>query len=106
MYNVLKMCFPGDCENPEDVYLIQVIQGEALYLPCPNLQCSRVTNNSEISWFQNRSDGLWPITTEKSARVHYHGAVLYFLPLTLNDTGRYVTRRLLGSFYMTHIQNI
>ncbi|XP_062861478.1 interleukin-1 receptor type 1 [Trichomycterus rosablanca] len=80
------------CESPQDVHPVQAIQGEAWRLPCPNLQCSKVTNHSVISWFKNQSDGLWPITTEESSRIHYHGAVLYFLPLTLNDTGRYITR--------------
>ncbi|KAK1797519.1 hypothetical protein P4O66_000810 [Electrophorus voltai] len=49
-------------------------------------------NASAISWFKNDSNGIQQIPAEESARVHYHGAILYILPLALNDTGRYITR--------------
>ncbi|KAM9486843.1 interleukin-1 receptor-like 1 [Clarias gariepinus] len=75
------------CESTQDVHTVRVIQGEALRLPCSNLECSEETNNSLIFWFKNGSNGIQPITTGETERVHAHGPVLYFLPLSLNDTG-------------------
>ncbi|XP_036417741.1 interleukin-1 receptor-like 1 [Colossoma macropomum] len=71
---------------------ISVIQGEALHCPCANNDCSQETNHTMISWFKNGSDGIQKITTDESARVHHHGPDLYILPLTVNDTGLYITR--------------
>uniref|UniRef100_A0A4W4DV10 TIR domain-containing protein n=1 Tax=Electrophorus electricus TaxID=8005 RepID=A0A4W4DV10_ELEEL len=86
------MClFSVQCER-QDIYHVRVIAGEGLYLPCPHLQCSDEMNASAISWFKNDSNGIQQIPAEESARVHYHGAILYILPLALNDTGRYITR--------------
>ncbi|XP_053352371.1 interleukin-1 receptor-like 1 [Clarias gariepinus] len=80
------------CESTQDVHTVRVIQGEALRLPCSNLECSEETNNSLIFWFKNGSNGIQPITTGETERVHAHGPVLYFLPLSLNDTGVYITK--------------
>lgn len=91
--------FPVQCDRLQERYDIkQVIQGEGLYWPCPNLDCSKETNDLLISWFKNGSNGMQQITSEESARIHHHGPVLYILPLTLNDTGYYITRWSLFTF--------
>ncbi|XP_060785108.1 interleukin-1 receptor-like 1 isoform X2 [Neoarius graeffei] len=87
------MNYSAQCENLSELQTIRVIQGEGLRQTCPNLDCSKETNNSFIFWFKNLSDGIQPITMEENERVHYHGSVLYFLPLSLNDTGHYITQR-------------
>ncbi|XP_053483849.1 interleukin-1 receptor-like 1 [Ictalurus furcatus] len=88
-----SMNYSAHCVSLQEVDTIQVIQGEALRQSCPNHDCSSEMNNSLIFWFKNGSDGIQPITMEENERVHYHGAVLYFLPLSLNDTGLYITQR-------------
>ncbi|XP_034160727.2 interleukin-1 receptor-like 1 [Pangasianodon hypophthalmus] len=84
--------YSAQCESTPDVTTIHVIQGEALRHLCPNSDCNSVMNDSLIFWFKNGSDGIQPITMEENERVHYHGAALYFLPLSLNDTGLYITQ--------------
>ncbi|KAF4086703.1 hypothetical protein AMELA_G00087360 [Ameiurus melas] len=85
--------YSAHCESHQDIETIRVIQGEALGLSCPNKDCSSEMNDSLIFWFKNGTDGIQPLTMEENERVHYHGAVLYFLPLSLNDTGLYITQR-------------
>uniref|UniRef100_A0A8C2K5T4 Interleukin-1 receptor-like 1 n=1 Tax=Cyprinus carpio TaxID=7962 RepID=A0A8C2K5T4_CYPCA len=82
------------CERPDEKTTLQVRAGESLYLPCPNLQCYKETENSSYVWFRNLSSTkqVEQIGTEESERVHYHHSVLYILWLNLNDTGRYITR--------------
>ncbi|XP_067300734.1 interleukin-1 receptor-like 1 [Pseudorasbora parva] len=83
-----------ECERPDPARTKKVIAGESLYLPCPNLACEMGTENTSYYWFKNinRSFPLEPIGTEESERVHYHRFALYIFWLTLNDTGRYITR--------------
>ncbi|XP_076854518.1 interleukin-1 receptor-like 1 isoform X2 [Brachyhypopomus gauderio] len=80
------------CELQDTYQEVMAVTGEGLYLPCPNLKCSSELNASLISWFKNNSNGIQQIPVEETSRVHHHGAVLYILPLAINDTGRYITR--------------
>ncbi|XP_030642464.1 interleukin-1 receptor-like 1 [Chanos chanos] len=85
---------PVDCELWEDSPReIRVKEGEALEWPCPNLDCSDNAHESEIFWYKRGRDGqdMEEIGKNESDRIHYHGARLYFLPIDLNDTGRYYT---------------
>ncbi|XP_072542574.1 interleukin-1 receptor type 1 isoform X2 [Salminus brasiliensis] len=86
------MDFTEQCDRPDNKEEVKAIQGEALYWPCPNLECSKEADHSQIYWYKNISGRIQEITTEKSARVHHHGPVLYILPLTSDDTGLYITR--------------
>ncbi|XP_066543048.1 interleukin-1 receptor-like 1 [Hoplias malabaricus] len=80
------------CDRHQNGEQIKVIQGEGLHWPCPNIDCSLETDHLLISWFKNSSDGLQEITANESNRVHHHGPNLYILPLTLSDSGLYITR--------------
>uniref|UniRef100_A0A8B9J912 Uncharacterized protein n=1 Tax=Astyanax mexicanus TaxID=7994 RepID=A0A8B9J912_ASTMX len=87
--------------NPHYTGLIPyytAVEGEALYWPCPNSDCSEEAEHSLIQWFKNSSGTIQPITADERARVHHHGPVLYILPLTLNDSGLYITRWSLLTF--------
>ncbi|TSM60585.1 Interleukin-1 receptor-like 1 [Bagarius yarrelli] len=84
--------YSAQCKSPQMVYLLRVIQGEGLRLTCPNLECRCVNNDSLINWFKKENNGIQSITTEENQRVYYQGVVLYFLPLSLNDTGLYITQ--------------
>ncbi|XP_077071962.1 interleukin-1 receptor-like 1 isoform X2 [Siphateles boraxobius] len=73
---------------------VRVRAGESLYFPCPNTDCYEYTEDRSYDWLRNlsRMKQLERIGTEESERVHYHKSVLYILRLTLDDTGRYITR--------------
>ncbi|XP_022541496.2 interleukin-1 receptor-like 1 isoform X2 [Astyanax mexicanus] len=80
------------CATPQVPEEVKAVEGEALYWPCPNSDCSEEAEHSLIQWFKNSSGTIQPITADERARVHHHGPVLYILPLTLNDSGLYITR--------------
>ncbi|XP_046700493.1 interleukin-1 receptor-like 1 isoform X2 [Silurus meridionalis] len=85
------MNYSNQCESISND-TIKVIQGEALRLHCPNFDCANVKNNSKIFWFKKENAKIQPIMMKENERVHYHGGILYFLPLNLNDTGLYITQ--------------
>ncbi|XP_060731789.1 interleukin-1 receptor type 1 [Tachysurus vachellii] len=84
--------YSPQCRQIQDAVTVKVIQEEGLRLPCPNSGCEQVINDSLIFWFKNESDEIQPISMEETKRVHYHGGMLYFLPLSLNDSGIYITQ--------------
>ncbi|KAK9968970.1 hypothetical protein ABG768_027187 [Culter alburnus] len=83
-----------ECERPDKKKTVRVLAGESLYLPCPNDDCHIETENTSYEWFKyiQRTEQVEQIGTEESERIHYHLSELYILWLTLNDTGRYITR--------------
>ncbi|XP_048048515.1 uncharacterized protein LOC125269626 [Megalobrama amblycephala] len=60
----------------------------------PDSECHIETKNTSYEWFKyiERTEQVEQIGTEESERIHYHLSELYILWLTLNDTGRYITR--------------
>ncbi|XP_051762971.1 interleukin-1 receptor-like 1 [Ctenopharyngodon idella] len=82
------------CERSDERKTVRVMAGESLYLPCPNTDCHTETENTSYEWFKylERTEQVEQIGTEESERIHYHLSELYILWLTLNDTGRYITR--------------
>ncbi|KAK9968967.1 hypothetical protein ABG768_027184 [Culter alburnus] len=83
-----------ECERPDKKKTVRVLAGESLYLPCPDSDCHIETENTSYEWFKylERTEQVEQIGTEESERIHYHLSELYILWLTLNDTGRYITR--------------
>uniref|UniRef100_A0A3B5QPM9 Uncharacterized protein n=1 Tax=Xiphophorus maculatus TaxID=8083 RepID=A0A3B5QPM9_XIPMA len=71
------------------IFLYKVIKGEAFYyvpydLDDPNLP------DANITWYKDGSE-VMNITTDEAHRIHYHGGALFFLNISANDAGFFIT---------------
>ncbi|KAJ8409888.1 hypothetical protein AAFF_G00209290 [Aldrovandia affinis] len=65
--------------------VVKVVEEDALHLPC-HLSLYKERNATEFSWFK---DGTHAIQSSEDQRIHFHGGVLFFLPILLSDTAVY-----------------
>ncbi|KAG9349319.1 hypothetical protein JZ751_027762 [Albula glossodonta] len=78
--NTSAPCKPGNGPKVK-----AVTEGEALRLPC-HRSFYNDKSSAAFSWFR---EGTQVIQHSEDMRIHHHGAVLFFLPLHLNDTATY-----------------
>ncbi|NWI16477.1 IL1R1 protein, partial [Crypturellus soui] len=64
-----------------------VLVGEPTAIRCPIITFPALQSDYNVTWYQNGS--IMPVTTEKHARIHQRGGLLWFIPARLEDSGLY-----------------
>ncbi|KAM6284802.1 interleukin-1 receptor type 1-like isoform 5-T5 [Spheniscus humboldti] len=64
-----------------------VLVGEPTVISCPVITLPVLHSDYNLTWYKNGS--ATPVTTERDARVHQQGGLLWFIPATLEDSGLY-----------------
>ena len=77
-----------------------VTEGEALRIVPDGLQGSNWNDSQHDLFTWHRQDGETNFSSSEEERIHQHGPALFFLPLSINDTGHYIARY--DSQYLYH----
>ncbi|CAL8272783.1 unnamed protein product [Merluccius merluccius] len=77
------------CEDFK-VHELVVLEGEALRLLANN-ELSNSSEPNRFTWYRQTQLGDSQISSEEK-KVHHHGPALFFLSLSLNDSGNYIAR--------------
>ncbi|XP_025904030.1 interleukin-1 receptor type 1-like [Nothoprocta perdicaria] len=64
-----------------------VLVGEPMAVRCPIVTFPELHSDYNLTWYKNGS--ITPVTTEKQARIHQRGGLLWFIPARLEDSGLY-----------------
>ncbi|NXE20061.1 IL1R1 protein, partial [Ardeotis kori] len=64
-----------------------VLVGEPIAISCPISPLPVLPSDYNLTWYKNGS--ATPVTTERDARIHQRGGLLWFIPATLEDSGLY-----------------
>ncbi|CAL8266702.1 unnamed protein product [Lota lota] len=104
---LLVFCGVTCAEGDEDMKSLAVTEGEALRIIPDGLQ-KTIWNDSQHDLFtwqrqMNRSGDTYFSSSEEE-RIHHHGPALFFLPLSVNDTGLYIARlNILRKCHIFHV---
>ncbi|KAK0143333.1 Interleukin-1 receptor-like 1 [Merluccius polli] len=79
-----------DFRKNDDLLTYYVLEGEALRL-LPHNDLWNSSEPNRFTWHRQTQLGDSQISSEEK-RVHHHGPALFFLSLSLNDSGNYIAR--------------
>ncbi|CAL8371213.1 unnamed protein product [Arctogadus glacialis] len=84
---------PGStCEMYTDMKTFFVTEGEALRIVPDGLHGGNWNDSQHDLFTWHRQEGETNFSSSEEERIHQHGPALFFLPLSINDTGHYIAR--------------
>lgn len=79
--------FKPECRGLHKV-VRKLLRGEQFYF-MPD-EMGENLSNDEVKWYRHRNDSvIEPITPDQNQDVHYQGGALFFMNVTLEDSGTY-----------------